>query len=298
MDSETSATLSCKAGSASTLTPSLKSIDDLIIIKYVDPITNTNRTHFLFVTEQDEVFFGRASKDTKEMTLDEYANALRHVPDAALFPEVPEDRPLSIAVDDKSSYFCKRAGLLQYEPELNTGTPKQVLDETLIMELLSKHPHPNIIHYHGCRVRRGRITAILLEKHAKTLVQFVSHPSFESLDQDAFLTALESAVDHLHSLGLAHNDINPYNIMINKNNMPVLIDFGSCQPFGKYLQTFGSPGWVEEDFRTSEKKHDIFALGKLRQWLHKAKSMDSVGEEDSVQVEELVKAEHPVKAEL
>lgn len=134
------------------------------------------------------------------------------------------------------------------------------------MEQISKSPHPNIIKYYGCRVRRGRITAIVLEQLDCTLNEYVSMPAFQTLDKSRFVEALESAVDDVHSLGLAHNDINPYNIMV-KDGMPVLIDFGSCQPYGAFLQSLGTPGWCEGNSFISEKKHDTYALGKLREWL-------------------------------
>jgi hypothetical protein len=52
-----------------------------------------------------------------------------------------------------------------------------------------------------------------------------------------------------------------------KNGVPVLIDFGSCQPFGNRLQSLGTAGWYEELFFTSEKKHDIYSLTKMRKRL-------------------------------
>lgn len=144
--------------------------------------------------------------------------------------------------------------------------PKGLLEETIIMEQIFKAPHPHIIGYLGCRVHRGRITSLLLERLDKTLLQYVKEPSFSQLDKIKLVEGLESAVAHLHSLGLAHNDINPTNIMI-KDGMPVLIDFGSCQPFGGRLQSLGSPGWYEEIFFTSQAGHDTYALNKLPGWL-------------------------------
>ncbi|KAM5365148.1 hypothetical protein ACJZ2D_011135 [Fusarium nematophilum] len=130
--------------------------------------------------------------------------------------------------------------------------PQALLAETLIMEQLAKAQHPNIVRYHGCR----------------TPTQFATTPDFEQLDRASFIDALESAVDYVHSLGLAHNDINPDNIMI-RGGKSVLIDFGSCQPVGKGLQSLGTPGWYQEIFHTSEKKHDTYSLTKLRDWLEK-----------------------------
>ncbi|KAH7269016.1 uncharacterized protein BKA55DRAFT_497457, partial [Fusarium redolens] len=144
---------------------------------------------------------------------------------------------------------------------------KELLAETFTMEKISQPAHPNIIGYHGCRVRRGRITSIVLEKLDQTLQQFSATPEFEKLDKPNFLEALQSAVAYIHSLGLAHNDINPHNIMV-KHGMPILIDVGSCQPVGQRLQSLGTDGWYEELFFTSEQKHDTYSLNKLREWIH------------------------------
>lgn len=82
------------------------------------------------------------------------------------------------------------------------------------------------------------------------------------------MAALESAIYHLHSLGWAHNDLNPGNILVNEAGMPVLIDFGSSHKFGKQLTTSrGTKGWIDrdmKDYTTSEKRHDTSALWKIR----------------------------------
>ncbi|RBR26618.1 uncharacterized protein FIESC28_00615 [Fusarium coffeatum] len=267
-----------QAGQEPTLLATPTSIDDLFLVEYNDLETNNRQRTFLWMSEDDNVFFGRAS--TNDMTLDDYVQALEPVPDKDLFPELPVDTEITIALDyDESSSFCKRPGLFQFEPGFDFGTPKQVLDETLIMEKLAKNPHPNITHYKGCRVKRGRITGIVVDKNEMSLEQFIKSEKLSDLNVNSFLSDINSAVDHLHSLGMAHNDINPGNIMMGEKNKPVLIDFGSCQPFGKLLQTFGTPGWFEEDFWTSEKKHDDIALEKLRQWLKIVKPDDMIKSE-------------------
>ena len=110
----------------------------------------------------------------------------------------------------------------------------------------------------------------MLERLDQTLSQYVTTSDFQQLDKAKFLESLKSAVEYLHTLGLAHNDINPDNIMV-KNGLPVLIDFDSCQPFGKRLQSLGTERWYENVFYTSEKGHDIYSLGKLQEWLQAAK---------------------------
>ncbi len=37
---------------------------------------------------------------------------------------------------------------------------------------------------------------------------------------------LESAVSHVQMAGLAHDDLKPSSILLGKDHMPVLIDFG------------------------------------------------------------------------
>lgn len=253
--------------------PAVESLQDLEIIEAWDSETDTPKyVTFYYVTQDEEVYFGQSSKNKRDMTLAEYNAALEHVKDDEIYPVAPANIELTIAPEnlDNSSVFVKRPGLVCYEIMKGSDfIPKEVLNEVLIMEQISKSTHPNIVSYYGCRIKRGRITAILLERLKQTLAQYVLTVGFQQLDKAKFMTALESALDHLHSLGLAHNDINPYNIMV-KDGMPVIIDFGSCQPFGNPLQSLGSEGWYTELFHTSEKEHDTYSLGKLREWLQNA----------------------------
>jgi serine/threonine protein kinase len=87
------------------------------------------------------------------------------------------------------------------------------------------------------------------------------------LDKDLIMSGIRFALDHLHSIGVAHNDLNPANIMIGGGNQPVLIDFRSCQPFSKRLMSTRTPGWCEKEFNTSDKSHDEFGFRKLGPWL-------------------------------
>ncbi|KAF9765712.1 hypothetical protein IL306_001979 [Fusarium sp. DS 682] len=218
--------------------PTVTSLQDLTIIEAWDTKTNKPKyVTFYLVTPDEEVFFGQSTKNKRDLSFEEFTAALEHVKDEEIYPEIPKDVTFKIAPDnlDNNSVYIKRPGLNNYETMKGTDfIPKELLAETLTMEKVSQTPHPNIIGYYGCRVRRGRITCIVLEKLDQTLQQYSTPPDFEKLDKPKFLEGLESAVAHIHSLGLAHNDINPHNIMV-KDGIPVLIDFGSCQPVGQRL---------------------------------------------------------------
>ncbi len=137
------------------------------------------------------------------------------------------------------------------------------------MEIISQHPHPNIIQYYGCRVNRGRITGLVLDNHPNNLTDYMKING--SVEKEPFMEALKSAVYHLHSLGCAHNNINPGHILVNKEGMPVLVDFGSARTIGAKLGSgLGTVGWYDgeiQDYSTSDTPNDLSALENISRWL-------------------------------
>lgn len=254
----------------------LKSLQDLTIVESFSPgSTVPKHTTFYHITSDEKLYFGQTSRNKKELSLQEFRHALERIPDEEVYPSIPSQPPLTSAPEsiDQPTYI-KRPGLNSFEDMRGTPfVPKAILQETLIMEQISKTAHPNIIRYYGCRTRRGRICAIVLEELEQTLSQFISTPEIDTLDKTKFADGVESAIEYLHSLGLAHNDLNPDNIMVRRGNndeiQPVLIDFGSCQPYGKPLDSLGTVGWYDKPFFHSELEHDTFGLAKLRRWLEK-----------------------------
>jgi serine/threonine protein kinase len=205
--------------------------------------------------------------------------ALKPVPDDTFFPAwpVPETKlreaPETLPPDD---VFIKRAPLELYEMLRQLGIEKQLstslIAEAQVLEELSQHPHPNLIGYHGCRVVRGHITGLVLDKHPHDLQTFIK-TGHKSLDKARFMDALKSVIQHLHNLGWAHNDLTPANVLVSESGTPVLTEFGGCQKLGtKLMYIRGTKAWIEgdiEDYTTSDAQHDIFALGKIRAWLDK-----------------------------
>jgi len=81
------------------------------------------------------------------------------------------------------------------------------------------------------------------------------------------LNGIEKGIQHLHSLGLVHNDINPSNIMLDKDVL-VIIDFDSCRPIGKSLNEVGRTyEWYDESVQYSLPSNDLDALHEIREWL-------------------------------
>ncbi len=81
------------------------------------------------------------------------------------------------------------------------------------------------------------------------------------------LEGIQAGLAHVHSLGLAHNDLNPWNIMLDEQDRPVIIDMGSCKPLGEKLHEMGTPDWNDGFVEVSSKENDDIGLQKITEWL-------------------------------
>ena len=155
--------------------PLIQSLQDLNIVESWSDgkLKSTTSYH---VTENEEVFFGYTPKSKRGTSIAEYNSALQRVQDQDIYPVIPADTHLTLAPEGlaASSIYVRRPGLQWYEEMIGTNyLPKAVLDETLVIEQISQSPHENIIRYYGCRVRRGYITSIVLERLQETLSQYI-----------------------------------------------------------------------------------------------------------------------------
>lgn len=220
-----------------------------------------------YVTKIDFAYCATFADRCHEVSDEQFVSAMKLIPDAEIYPPIPGNLTITNQSDTEEVHI-KRPAITDYdEKQDNSAIPRDILDEACIMECVARVPHPNIVHYYGCRVRRGRIVGLVTERLGYTLKQHSETPAFLSLDKQAFYRALLLAVAHLHKMGLAHNDIKPSNVMV-KNGMPVLIDFGSCRPFNtKLLGTTGTMGWSKNQSGVSHREHDEYALEVLWRWL-------------------------------
>ncbi|KAI1413323.1 kinase-like protein [Hypoxylon sp. FL1857] len=242
-------------------------------------------TSFTYFDADDHAYFGKIQKRKLEMSLEEVSSALTLIPHEEIYPVLTEsEASLSAAPDNLNlaptaelkGVYIKRPPIKDYdwykEEDCLSIIPATLLEEAAALQHICQHgQHPNLIKFHGCRVRRGRITGLMLDGYEYNFREFLTEG--KTVNKERFLTGLESAIRHLHLLGLAHNDINPGNIMVDEaRGEPVLVDFGSCHKIGaKLTASRGTPGWTEDgdDYTTSKESHDISALDKIRLWLDK-----------------------------
>lgn len=185
-----------------------------------------------------------------------------------LFPQdftiAPEPLPINA--------YVKSSSLVYYEIGIAMGfsASRLLLEEAQVCEILRKNPHPNITEYLGCVVHENRITSLCFVKYDATLAMLVAQMphKVDQIGRISLLNGIEAGVQHLHKLGLIHNDLNPSNIMIDAENVPRIIDFDSCQKLGQPLGSkSGTIGFFKEGAEFAQVENDHYALTKIRDYL-------------------------------
>ncbi len=217
-------------------------------------------------------YFGCVNIRRRDLSMDQARNSLRKIPDAEVYPSLPADWSTLEMAASGPEYHLKRPRFASYSwAKGTTQTAERFLEEGRTLHLMRQNPHPNVAKLEGCLVSRGRILALLIRRYPIDLDQRVGgkqRKDHKPLDKNACFAAIVSAVKHFHSLGIAHNDINPSNIMLDDEDHPVVVDFGGCRPFGEGLVELGTPGWNEGfDLEVSTARNDLIGLRKIGEWL-------------------------------
>ncbi|KAJ6607924.1 kinase-like domain-containing protein [Mycena sp. CBHHK59/15] len=181
-------------------------------------------------------------------------------------PEAPATRAESSCLSDPSVYF---KNIQPYEYDPRPPTPADSLaHEMRVCEELRLNLHPNICRYLGyVPTPDGKqLFGLCFERHQIDLYDAVQNEV--NFDAATVIDGVRRGLEHLHSLGYAHNDINPSNIVLDKNVLPVIIDFDSCQKIGGSLKEMKTG---TQDFEhhsdVSRPENDFYGLAKVQEWL-------------------------------
>ncbi|KAL9095840.1 MAG: hypothetical protein Q9165_001837 [Trypethelium subeluteriae] len=171
------------------------------------------------------------------------------------------------------SFYIKQPSLLYYgDSPASTELSTLIMHEAEMCEILRKSPHRNIVEYHGCLVDDGRITGLCFMKYGFNLMELVKDA--RSFDRALCLKSVRLGIEHLHSLGMIHCDINPTNILSNGTDF-VIGDFDSCTVEGEELGLkAGTRGWTRDDCETAKQEIDLYGLSLIEQFLHQSITID------------------------
>ncbi|KAF2750171.1 hypothetical protein M011DRAFT_397249 [Sporormia fimetaria CBS 119925] len=242
-----------------------------------DPDGTPIRTIYGYIGPEQHVWFGQTPDVVRyALTMEHIKSGLKRISDEKVYPPVTDGiQTLHVDEHSREGLFIKGPHMSGLDNEYGAALiPEMLLHEARIYEFLEAHPHAKIAKYHGCTVRRGYITGIALERYPLPL-QHAFYGDQDHivalLDVDHIMSEIRSAVGHLHGLGYAHNDINPTNLALDKDNEVVVLDLGSCRKIGETMVSAGTNGWSidfdEEGWDVSSAKHDERGISRVEAWL-------------------------------
>lgn len=227
-------------------------------------------SHTKFILKKgSQYFYAITNRRYHDMSaIDPLTLDLASIHPSQLWPEIPA-AGLTRAPEPlpQDSYF-KRPSLLHCDDTEASPTgiiSTLLLHEAQICEIVAKSPHPNIAQYLGCVVDHGRITGLCFRKYGLNLSQRV-HDT-HAFSKKSCLKSIRRGIDHLHTLGIIHCDINPSNILSNGDDF-VIGDFDSCAREGEKLGLkAGTIGWTRDNFQFARRENDLYGLGKIQGFL-------------------------------
>lgn len=257
--------------------------------------TNSGKEEFVYTTisatVDDRAYVGRLAERIEDVDEGDVLSALESVPLEAIYPSFGEGMMKAPAFDP-SKHYLKAPSFTwdDCQPGV-TFVADCVLSEVNVFERLQKHQGemrsregfdapsstsnlgsppasltcPNIIAYHGCVTKDDRITRICLERADGNIVDVIES-STKPPDLAKLISDVKAGIDFIHSLGMAHNDINPDNICI-VDGRAVIVDFDGCLPFGEKLMKGVSIVRNHLDYPISAAENDWRGLEDLESFL-------------------------------
>lgn len=111
-------------------------------------------------------------------------------------------------------------------PEMGSMTPLEI--KRLSREIIAAHviDHPNVTRFYDC-IRDGNFVTIVSEFiEGGTLDDFKKANPLSIPTCISLLTQVASGLQAIHSAGIIHRDLKPANILVGKDNIARITDFG------------------------------------------------------------------------
>jgi len=150
------------------------------------------------------------------------------------------------------------------------GLKKFVEEAKLLWNLSTPTRHPNIVSVRSLFEIHGTAYIVMDFEDGISLSKMLRQGRrFNERSLWGILRPIAEGLDRAHRVGVLHRDIKPPNILINEDNRPVLIDFGSARfttaEATSTTVTFHTPPYaaIEQYVRTYDQGPwtDIYALG-------------------------------------
>ena len=141
-----------------------------------------------------------------------------------------------------------------------------------VKTLASLH-HPNIAQLYSAG-ESGDAPYFVMEFVDGTTLDEIAREPLNSRDAAKLLETLSDAIDYCHSQGVLHRDLKPSNILMTKNDVPKIADFGLAKVLGadtsstKTGEVLGTPGFMSPEQAGGIVKNigpscDVYGLGAI-----------------------------------
>ena len=169
---------------------------------------------------------------------------------------------LSILKSTKEKYAIK----ILDKQKLKSQTKSTLYNE---IEIISRLRHPNII-YVDKIIEDTKNYYIIMEycEKGELFDYIVEKERLSPIEASVFFYQLINGVDYIHKQGFSHRDLKPENLLLTKEKILKIIDFGLCHDFNdkKVLKTkCGSPSYAAPEilkgFPYDGFKTDIWCCG-------------------------------------
>jgi len=153
----------------------------------------------------------------------------------------------------------------------------QADDEAMValkreIRIMKKVSHPNILKLYEVFVEDDSFYLVMELVPGKELFErIIDRGQYSEKHASNIIRQIVSAVEYLHSNGIAHRDLKPENLLSSgddDNEVIKIIDFGLSKKFGdeQLVTSVGSPGYVAPEVLTAEsydKSVDMWSVGVI-----------------------------------
>ncbi|MBW1862819.1 MAG: serine/threonine protein kinase, partial [Deltaproteobacteria bacterium] len=160
--------------------------------------------------------------------------------------------------------YIKRRVAIKVLKHTSDGSRKRFFGEA---QLAGRLKHPNIVAIHDADLYGDACYIAMEYVKGTTLEKFCNKDSLLPINKSLeIIFDVCNALDYANRQGIIHRDIKPSNIIIDKNGVPKITDFGIAQMTGKTIPfgVFGTPSYISPEHLRDEvvdSKSDIFSLG-------------------------------------
>lgn len=140
------------------------------------------------------------------------------------------------------------------------------------IRIMKKVDHPNILKLYEVFVEEESFYLVMELVPGKELFErIIDRGQYSERHASNITRQIVSAVEYLHSNGIAHRDLKPENLLSSgddDNEVIKIIDFGLSKKFGdeQLVTSVGSPGYVAPEVLTAEsydKSVDMWSVGVI-----------------------------------